>query len=950
MTDWRSGYTAFISYSHAADGQLSAKLQQALHHFSKPWYRLRAMRVFRDKTSLSATPELWPSIEEALNQSEWFLLMASPDAARSEWVRKEIEHWRATKQLKRMLILVTHGDLVWDTKRNDFDWERTNALPALLSGAFSGEPLYVDLRWVEAPQFLSRNNPRFQQAVADIASPLHGKPKDELIGEDIRQQTRVRRLVATTITMLIAFLAIAVWQWSEAVFQREAAKRQASIAASRQLAAQSLNRPEKPGLGLLLAAQAHEAYPTAEARQALLTAIHTSSPSLERYLHSGLGTVMGLSFSPDGEALAALDWDNTVALWNMNDGTLIRELRLSGANSAMEVALSPGGAFLAVRNYDDSLTLIRTADGAIVSSTPLAAGVPDTRHRPTLISQIRFDPSGQRLASIANEDRIILWDVKNPERLEQVAVIGPFRDNVMSSFAFSLQKHLLGAGIGYETVVVWDVTGEPREVARLDATPERATRRLTFHLGGETLSAVGDEGKVVTWNFRTGERLRSRAWPANVATALAETSRLVAPSDLIPSPEEDVLLGEGSTQLLLWNVAGTEPVTLGPQYESDVATTAFSPDGKTLAVSRGRRGRIGDVQQPDVMILDTTKSSKQSAFGRRLVELGGQIQSVKFAPNGKYLSVAGKDGSFQLLEVPSGRRLMQFPDRKTPVLDVVFTDLGKRMIVAYNDGHIASWNISDPEKPLPINTHQLSQDKIRQLSFRPSGDFLVYTTDEAVLLWSVTDRRLVSNLVDKDSADGYWEWGYSHLAWSENGERLAALARTLLVWDTSQPTEPHVIVKHEKELLGYAVSQNINGSVLVASYMYGLINIWDVSKPGGPYLTGETRTSSAGVGMSLSISPDRTTFALGGMDKSVTLWDARSRAPLSPALLGHSGSVVALHFRSDNQYLISGAGDGSVILWDLSTDRLAARAKRIANRNLSREEWQSYLGDPTSPK
>ena len=75
------GYKAFMSYSHAADGRLAPALQSALHRFVKPWYRLRTIRVFRDKTSLSANPALWPSIEMALNDSEYFLLLASPEAA-----------------------------------------------------------------------------------------------------------------------------------------------------------------------------------------------------------------------------------------------------------------------------------------------------------------------------------------------------------------------------------------------------------------------------------------------------------------------------------------------------------------------------------------------------------------------------------------------------------------------------------------------------------------------------------------------------------------------------------------------------------------------------------------------------------------------------------------------------------------------------------------------------
>ena len=70
-------------------------LQSALHRFARPWNRLRALRVFRDKTSLAASPELWPAIVEALAESGHFLLLASPAAAASRWVQREIDWWLA---------------------------------------------------------------------------------------------------------------------------------------------------------------------------------------------------------------------------------------------------------------------------------------------------------------------------------------------------------------------------------------------------------------------------------------------------------------------------------------------------------------------------------------------------------------------------------------------------------------------------------------------------------------------------------------------------------------------------------------------------------------------------------------------------------------------------------------------------------------------------------------
>jgi hypothetical protein len=170
-----TGYDAFISYSHAADGKLAPELQLALHRFAKPWYRLRALRVFRDKTSLSATPGLWPSIEQALADSRYFLLLASPEAAASRWVQQEVAWWLKHKSPRTLLIVLTEGALAWDHAAGDFDLARSDALPPNLQGAFAEDPLWVDLRWARSEAQLSAKDPRFQDAVADLAAPITGR-------------------------------------------------------------------------------------------------------------------------------------------------------------------------------------------------------------------------------------------------------------------------------------------------------------------------------------------------------------------------------------------------------------------------------------------------------------------------------------------------------------------------------------------------------------------------------------------------------------------------------------------------------------------------------------------------------------------------------------------------------------------------------------------------------
>ncbi len=245
-------YKAFISYSHAADGKLAPALQAGLHGFAKPWYKLRAMRVFRDETGLPTSPELWASIESALSQSEYFLFLASPEAAASHWVRKEFQHWMQHRPNGRMLIVLTDGELVWDRDSGDFDWTRTKSIPQGIEHGFRDEPLYLDLRWARNQDHLSLRNLSFRSAIADLASTLLQRPKDELIGEDVRRHRQTRRIVRSAVAALLVLTASSVVAATLAIRNQRIAEDRLYLAQSRQLAAEARNVLQAGQLDLAL--------------------------------------------------------------------------------------------------------------------------------------------------------------------------------------------------------------------------------------------------------------------------------------------------------------------------------------------------------------------------------------------------------------------------------------------------------------------------------------------------------------------------------------------------------------------------------------------------------------------------------------------------------------------------------------------------------------------------
>ena len=315
-------FDAFISYSHAADLRLAAALQHGLHRFAKPLFKLRAVRVCRDKTTLAMTPKLWPEIERKLRDSRFFILMADPLSKESEWVQKELNCWLKLGRADKMLIVWTGGNLAWNKVTRDFDWEQTTALAPLLTGAFDGdEPLYLDLRWARTEVDLSRKNPKFASALARLSAAIRERDLDEIFGEDVREQRRSLRFLRAGITILFLATLFAGWGWWAESLARHVAEEQARIAEARRLAAESSSALTRyPQRSLLLAVEAvREGQPLQQVRVA----------AAEQSLREALGFVGGrplvttqsvpsaVGIGGDNHWLVTVSPDGTVRLWDL---------------------------------------------------------------------------------------------------------------------------------------------------------------------------------------------------------------------------------------------------------------------------------------------------------------------------------------------------------------------------------------------------------------------------------------------------------------------------------------------------------------------------------------------------------------------------------------------------------------------------------------------------------
>ena len=400
-------YDAFISYSHAADGRLAPALQSGLQRLAKPWYRLRALRVFRDETGLSTNPHLWPSIEAALDESEWFVLLASPESASSPWVDKEIAHWLDTKSADRILSIVTSGDWGWDPIAGRLVGD---AVPERLAAALAEEPRHLDLRWAAGETDLDLRNSGFRSAVADLAAPMHGLAKDELEGEDIRQHRRARRLARAAATVVVLLLVMSLVFGGLAISQRNRANGEARRAELRGLVSESRALVlQDHVLALLLAAEAYGRAPDANARDALLTAV-LDEPRLQRSFGPTAGVVAAGRLTGTRVAVAvptapvpAPGHGHDLSAWNWKTGLQVAwpaapRVRAGRACSgAVGLATSLDGERVAVVTADGMLQMFSGRTLA-AKGEPVETGLAPFR---ACDAPIAFSPTGRWLA-VAN--------------------------------------------------------------------------------------------------------------------------------------------------------------------------------------------------------------------------------------------------------------------------------------------------------------------------------------------------------------------------------------------------------------------------------------------------------------------------------------------------------------------------------------------------------------------
>jgi WD40 repeat protein len=942
-------YNAFLSYSHTADGALAAAIQSALHSFAKPWYKLRALHIFRDQTNLAVNPALWSSIRDALDQSLFFILLASPEAAASPWVAKETEYWIGKNGTSRVLIVLSGGTLKWDHLSASFTNEDTNSLPPNLLRSFPEEPLYLDLHWVrDGATRLSMREPRFHEAVLQLAATLHNRPKDELDGADVRIR-RQNRLLATS--GLLAILLVALFAWRQTSQRQKVSVQNFAASLAANSAKVLADSPDRVWEAALLAIESDRLNPSFEGNQALRAAVSLLPANAQMYAPEDSNPterIRDMAFSPDGAILAvARDDGSTQLLDVMNHKPLgffepdeqpATHIELPGDpqsasrdnNSAVSVAFNASNSLLAAGARDGIAHVWAVPGGRELLR--IAHGAP--------VSQVAFHPKVNQLVTASDDGHVRIFDVA------RAVLVADFKcPGKLVSASFSPGGDLL-AGLSSEgTVSLFDPAH--RKLLRTLVGGE-AGFNMGFSTNGNRLAASGGDFAFV-WDVATGRQLLKATHAASSETLTPMqwiyNTAITSDGKLLAYAARDDSVAH------VWNVETGRQI-LELKHASAVAAVSFNADGTKLGTgSYDGTARVWEIP---------------SGSELERVPVGGGAEVVAFNPARGRFAAGGMDGSVFVSETRRADRPAYFDlPADVPINSVAFSTDGQRFAMATSSVHRLSLvRIADINGKILHDVEFQGASAIDKLFFLDPNDVIAQWSNK---LFHITiDPPSVTPLPDLPGEMRIDPSGKALAVQRDGVNRLYALPSLrqtasldgpsstllraaddgrLLAFETTRPPNEFSVeiwsVASKTRVSRIPLPADLNrlafnpaGSILFTAQGENL-QAWDIP-------SGKRRFSLTASGDIDLIVPDPSSAAFATVTHGrLTVWDAVTGARL--AQLPVEGYVHSAAFSPDGRYLLTGYYEHAAALWRWRSGDLRDQACARLSSNLSYDEWNRWF-------
>src|SRR5215213_8116875 len=487
--------------------------------------------------------------------------------------------------------------------------------------------------------------------------------------------------------------------------------------------------------------------------------------TLVRELQGHTAQVHRAIFSPDGDHLVSVSDDNTVRVWRVGTGEPVRTL--TGHTAGVhEVTFSPDQIHFATEAADQKAMIWRldsdkgialsgltgnkaalafSPDGTLLATeggpgTELGS-LPDGSFPATVwevatgkvkfrlgehkdyIAGVRFSPDGNRIVTGSRDSTARLWRAGGQPVTELRGHSKP-----LSAALFSPDSKFVVTASADNTVRVWDSL-DGKMITEFRGHSQ-AVNSVAFSSDGQSIVTSSDDQTARFWPFHPGDgRSTIEAWEHSAAV----TSIACKPdgSELAATTRDGKLWLDGV------GLQRAVPLTYLVDRNAKVANVRFSPDGQSIATTKGSSGVIYNIEvlrafvdlmrsdaiYKDVLTPAEKKGRQSEPAGVKLDGHTADVNSVAFSPSGSLVVTASADGTARVWDAATGAVVGELHGHTRSLNSAVFSPDGKFIVTAGDDATVRLW---DAAQFTPVRMIGGTYPRIvSSAEYSPDGKFIV---------------------------------------------------------------------------------------------------------------------------------------------------------------------------------------------------------------------------------
>lgn len=364
--------------------------------------------------------------------------------------------------------------------------------------------------------------------------------------------------------------------------------------------------------------------------------------------------------------------------------------------------------------------------------------------------------------------------------------------------------------------------------------------------------------------------------------------------------------------------------SLTPSGESLIRTLSLQTDNsfvRAIAITPDGTKMVSGLGDKSLIVWDM----KTGTPLKTLTGHNGSVDAVAVTKDGKQIVSASTDSTIKIWNIETGENIDTFIGHQSSIRAIAITPDGKNIVSASHDTTLKIWDLQTGECLCTCIGHQKS---VSVLAIHPDGDKVISGSDDKrLILWDLKTGQLLREI---KTFEGYfYAIGIAKYGMSFTGDEKRLLVATRVgkrdnPFEVCDISTGEILKNFTDEtwlrtcITRVAITPD-ETKVVAASEDRNGIKILDLRTgiPLGAFEAhyGEDVTA-------LAITPDGKQVVTGAW-KTIKIWDLTliQKKSKIKSITKHRSSVQALAITPDGKQAISGDGDGTIIIWDIDSQK-----------------------------